>query len=38
MIAKVIEEYDGQVQLVDIDILEDPEIAEAGGVAGTPAV
>ena len=28
----------GQMHLVEIDIEEDPEIAQAGGITGTPTV
>jgi thioredoxin reductase (NADPH) len=34
----IIGEYTGKVHFVEIDIEEDPEIAEAGGVNGTPTV
>ena len=32
----VVSEYDGRIHYVEIDIEQDPEIAEAGGVNGTP--
>lgn len=35
---KVIEEFAGQVHMVEIDIEKDPEIAEASGVTGTPTI
>lgn len=35
---QVIEEYDQNVHYVEIDIEEDPEIAEAAGIMGTPCV
>lgn len=35
---QVIDEYKGKVHYVEIDIVEDPEIAEAAGVNGTPTV
>ncbi|GMP97497.1 hypothetical protein CsSME_00045722 [Camellia sinensis var. sinensis] len=35
---KVIDEYDQNVHFVEIDIEEDPEIAEAAGIMGTPCV
>lgn len=38
MLAKVVEEYDKEVHWVEIDIEEDPEIAEAAGIMGTPVV
>ncbi|GBG00126.1 thioredoxin-disulfide reductase [Raphidocelis subcapitata] len=34
----VMDEYAGRVYYVEVDITEDPDIAEAGGVAGTPTV
>ncbi|KAI8466222.1 MAG: chloroplastic NADPH-dependent thioredoxin reductase [Monoraphidium minutum] len=36
ILGGVIGEYAGRVHYVEIDIEADPEIAEAGGVAGTP--
>ncbi|KMT15042.1 hypothetical protein BVRB_3g061650 [Beta vulgaris subsp. vulgaris] len=38
ILNKVIDEYDQSVHLVEIDIEEDPEIAEAAGIMGTPCV
>ncbi|CAI5468992.1 unnamed protein product [Closterium sp. Yama58-4] len=38
MLAKVVEEFDRQIHWVEIDIEEDPEIAEAAGIMGTPVV
>jgi thioredoxin reductase (NADPH) len=40
MLAGLVEEeaYSGAVHLIEIDITEDPEIAEAAGVTGTPTV
>ncbi|KAH9316076.1 hypothetical protein KI387_024703, partial [Taxus chinensis] len=35
---KVIDEFDKDVHFVEIDIEEDPEIAEAAGIMGTPYV
>lgn len=35
---QVIDEFDQNVHFVEIDIEEDPEIAEAAGVMGTPCV
>lgn len=35
---QVIDEFDKHVHLVEIDITEDPEIAEAAGIMGTPCV
>lgn len=37
-ILQVIDEYSNDVHYVEIDIEEDPEIAEAGGIMGTPCV
>jgi thiol-disulfide isomerase/thioredoxin len=34
----VMDEYTGKVHFVEVDIEEDPEIAEAAGVSGTPSV
>ncbi|XP_057819209.1 thioredoxin reductase NTRC isoform X2 [Cryptomeria japonica] len=38
IINKVIDEFDKDVHFVEIDIEEDPEIAEAAGIMGTPYV
>eukprot|EP00850_Spirogloea_muscicola_P007900 SM000041S15459 [mRNA] locus=s41:262828:266347:+ [translate_table: standard] len=38
MLNKVIDEFDKDVHFIEIDIEEDPEIAEAAGVMGTPVV
>ncbi|KAM0892718.1 hypothetical protein ACQ4PT_025570 [Festuca glaucescens] len=38
ILNKVIDEYDEAVHFVEIDIEEDPEIAEAAGIMGTPCV
>ncbi|KAG9134834.1 hypothetical protein Leryth_001135 [Lithospermum erythrorhizon] len=38
ILSKVIDEYDQDVHYVEIDITEDPEIAEAAGIMGTPCV
>ncbi|XP_031131101.1 thioredoxin reductase NTRC [Ipomoea triloba] len=38
ILSKVIDEFDESVHLVEIDITEDPEIAEAAGIMGTPCV
>lgn len=35
---QVIDEYEGRVHYVEIDIEDDPEIAEAAGVIGTPTI
>jgi MFS-type transporter involved in bile tolerance (Atg22 family) len=36
--AQVVDEFTSKIHFVEIDIEEDPEIAEAAGVMGTPAV
>ncbi|XP_054790380.1 NADPH-dependent thioredoxin reductase 3 isoform X2 [Prosopis cineraria] len=38
ILSKVIDEFDQKVHFVEIDIEEDPEIAEAAGIMGTPCV
>lgn len=38
ILGRVIDEFDGQVHYVEIDIEQDPEIAESAGVTGTPTV
>ena len=38
ILNKVVDEYPGKIHLVEIDIAEDPEIAQAAGVNGTPTV
>ncbi|MGA1473707.1 MAG: thioredoxin domain-containing protein, partial [Prochlorothrix sp.] len=38
MLQKVVEEYTGRLHYVEIDIEQDPEIAESAGVTGTPTV
>ncbi len=38
ILSKVIDEFEGKVYYVEIDITEDPEIAEGAGVMGTPTV
>lgn len=38
ILGKVVDEFDGQVHYVEIDIEQDPEIAESAGVTGTPTV
>ncbi|XP_047330567.1 NADPH-dependent thioredoxin reductase 3 [Impatiens glandulifera] len=38
ILNKVIDEYDQNVHYIEIDIEEDPEIAEAAGIMGTPCV
>ncbi|KAK2975146.1 hypothetical protein RJ640_010826 [Escallonia rubra] len=38
ILGKVIDEFDQNVHFVEIDIEEDPEVAEAAGIMGTPCV
>jgi thioredoxin reductase (NADPH) len=38
ILSKVVDEFDGQIHYVEIDIEVDPEIAESAGVTGTPTV
>ena len=38
ILSKVVDEYAGKIHYVEIDIEQDPEIAQAGGVNGTPTV
>ncbi|KAL3697466.1 hypothetical protein R1sor_011542 [Riccia sorocarpa] len=38
ILSKVIDEFANDIHFVEIDIEEDPEIAEAGGIMGTPMV
>lgn len=38
ILDKVIDEFDNEVHIVEIDIEEDQEIAEAAGIMGTPCV
>ncbi len=38
ILSKVIDEFDGKIHYIHIDIEQDPEIAEAAGVIGTPTV
>jgi thioredoxin reductase (NADPH) len=38
ILAKVADEFDGQIHYVEIDIQDDPDIAESAGVTGTPTV
>ena len=35
---QVIDEFEQNVHFVEIDIMEDPEMAEAAGIMGTPCV
>jgi len=36
--VQVIDEFTDDLHWVEIDIVEDPEIAEAAGIMGTPVV
>lgn len=38
MLDKVVSEYEGKIHYVEIDIEQDPEIAESADVVGTPTV
>jgi thioredoxin reductase (NADPH) len=38
ILDKVVDEYDGKIYFVEIDIEADPEIAKMGQVTGTPTV
>ncbi|XP_057501336.1 thioredoxin reductase NTRC-like [Actinidia eriantha] len=38
ILSKVIDEFDQNIHFLEIDIEEDPEIAEAAGIMGTPCV
>ncbi|MCU0550802.1 MAG: thioredoxin-disulfide reductase [Leptolyngbya sp. Prado105] len=38
ILSKVVDEFDGKIHYVEIDIEADPEIAEAAGVIGTPTI
>ncbi len=38
ILDKVVDEYDGKIYFVEIDITEDPEIAQMGQVIGTPTI
>ncbi|XP_028761526.1 NADPH-dependent thioredoxin reductase 3-like [Neltuma alba] len=38
ILSKVIDEFDQNIHFVEIDIEEDPEVAEAAGIMGTPCV
>ncbi|KAE9590713.1 putative thioredoxin-disulfide reductase [Lupinus albus] len=38
ILSKVIDEYDQNVHYIEIDIEEDPEVAEAAGITGTPCL
>jgi thioredoxin reductase (NADPH) len=38
ILDKVVDEFEGRVHFIEIDIEEDPEIAESAGVIGTPTL
>jgi thioredoxin reductase (NADPH) len=38
ILSKIVDEFDGQIHYVEIDIEQDPDIAESAGVAGTPTI
>jgi thioredoxin reductase (NADPH) len=38
ILDKVVTEFDGKIHYVEIDIEQDPEIAESAGVTGTPTI
>jgi thioredoxin reductase (NADPH) len=38
ILNKVVDEFDGQIHFVEIDIEQDPEIAENAGIVGTPTI
>jgi len=38
MLEKVVNEFEGQIHYVEIDITEDPDIAESAGITGTPTI
>jgi thioredoxin reductase (NADPH) len=38
ILSKVIDEFEGQIHYIQIDIEADPEIAESAGIVGTPTV
>jgi thioredoxin reductase (NADPH) len=38
ILDKVVDEFEGRVHFIEIDIEEDPEIAESAGVLGTPTL
>ncbi|MGF1588252.1 MAG: thioredoxin-disulfide reductase [Pleurocapsa sp.] len=38
ILDKVVQEYEGQIHFVEIDIVADPEVAQMGQVSGTPTV
>jgi thioredoxin reductase (NADPH) len=38
ILNRVVDEFDGEIHYIEIDIEQDPEIAEAAGVVGTPTI
>ena len=38
ILDKVVDEYEGKIHFIEIDIVEDPEVAQMGQVTGTPIV
>jgi thioredoxin reductase (NADPH) len=38
ILNKVVGEFDGRMHYIEIDVTEDPEIAESAGVVGTPTI
>jgi thioredoxin reductase (NADPH) len=38
ILNKVVDEFDGKIHYIEIDIEQDPDIAEAAGVIGTPTI
>jgi thioredoxin reductase (NADPH) len=38
ILNKVVDEFDGKIHYIEIDIEEDPDIAESAGISGTPTV
>lgn len=38
MLDKVVDEFEGQIHFVEVDVKDEPQIAEGAGVTGTPTV
>jgi thioredoxin reductase (NADPH) len=38
ILSKIVDEFDGRIHYVEIDIEQDPTIAESAGVVGTPTI
>ncbi|MFM7427582.1 MAG: thioredoxin-disulfide reductase [Elainella sp.] len=38
ILSKIVDEFEGKIHYIEIDIEQDPEIAESAGVVGTPTV